>query len=718
MVSIGAGLKSMAKADLVFSPAVAFGGMLAGVLAVYCPLALADGDSTLFGMDFLVLHLRRMEFARESLDSLANGLPGWYPREFLGSPFWSNIQSFPWIPTRLVLFMLDPAVAYPLGVNLAALLAATFTWLFGRSLGWGPWGAAIAGWTFAVSGFFAARVTAGHLPLLEAYPALPLLLWLVERTFRDRAGAGSLALLALGSAVVVVAGHPQLPAYAVACALLYLFWVGMERYGAPWRPLIDRTLAIGLGIGVTLVVWWPMLQLLGRSTRILGLERASNDLALPYARLPALLLPWRDGWPAAVDRLPAEPFSGFSRTSYFWDTVGYVGLLPWIAVLVLCFLWVRGSQRPTRRGAFFVVLAPASILLALPWVQDVGSLLPGTWLRSPSRLLYLTTFSLSLALGLALDRFLRGRWPGNANTRLGLAVAAVAFHVLDLSAHARPFVRTHSSALIGIPDISKVLAEEVGDARVAVDYDLPIDLNRRYDDLGFFDSVILARPYAALLALEDRPASTNFQSFRASELSESSLRNLGVAFVLSLHTQADLPPVVPGKRDFSRVPDPTPRALFFPESATQWLPENEILEQFRSGVPDFGARLSLPGRAEPDANPASGGSVARVDYRRLSPGRIEVRVDAPVRGFVRLLETWDPGWHATVDGRPTKTLAAETFLIAVPVDAGVHTIEVRYRTPGARVGAAMSIASTLLLVALLWRARARPQPSSAANLWH
>jgi hypothetical protein len=36
----------------------------------------------------------------------------------------------------------------------------------------------------AGAGFFASRVMAGHLPLLEAYPALPQLLWLVDRAVK------------------------------------------------------------------------------------------------------------------------------------------------------------------------------------------------------------------------------------------------------------------------------------------------------------------------------------------------------------------------------------------------------------------------------------------------------------------------------------------------------------------------------------------------------
>ncbi len=160
--------------------AIALGVMLAAVLVVYCPASLFTGETTLVGSDYFGLHVRRLRFAQDALWSAHPHLPAWYPREVFGSPFWSNVQNFPFIPTRWPLLLIEPLAAYAVGINMAALLAALFTYLFCRRVGVRPVAAAAAGFTFACSGFFAARVMAGHLTLLEAYPALPLLLWLVE----------------------------------------------------------------------------------------------------------------------------------------------------------------------------------------------------------------------------------------------------------------------------------------------------------------------------------------------------------------------------------------------------------------------------------------------------------------------------------------------------------------------------------------------------------
>jgi hypothetical protein len=685
---------------------LAVGVLVTGVLAVYCPSALLSADSGLYGMDFWALHLRRIGFVREHLSWSSWALPGWYPRELLGTPFWSNLQNFPWVPTRLVLLLVEPATAYGLGVNLAAVLAASFTYLYGRRVGWGRAASVLAGWTFACSGFFAARVMVGHLPLLEAYPALPLLLWLVERALQSETRSGPLAALALGTACVAVAGHPQLPAYAVASALLYLFWMGRRRH------VLKGACAIGLGASSTLVIWWPMMQLLQRSTRTLPLQPAFNDLALPYTRLGAFVLPWKDGWPSEVQRIPPEPFSDFPSTAYFWDTVGYVGVLPLLAVLGLLIALRVERRRPGRRAAFFATLGAASLLLALPFAKEISSLIPGTFLRSPARLLYLTTFVLSLAAGATLETWLRSGYRRGARLRALLAGIVVLVHGVDLAAHDRAFIRIRPRALQTMPSAESFIAERLGSGRVAIDYHITLAFNRRFDDVGFFDSILLARPYRALLELGGISPDVNVQDFSASMLPRRALSNLGVHYVITTGVRRDLPLVFSEQYPLYAVPDPLPRVAFFPSGRVRFLSEADMHPRLQQSWFRLGDGLMLPrearGLEEAGAVPsAQAGLEAEIEYRRPSPDRIAVAVDAPRPGFIRILESWDPGWKASIDGVPAPVLRADTFAIALAVGPGRHRVELEFETPGARAGAAASLASLLLLSCLLWWNRRR-----------
>ena len=201
--------------------------MVLAVIATYWP---PDSEWALHGTDFAILHARRLRYAQEALLGPLHTLPGWYTRELGGTPFWSNIQNFPLIPTRLPLLLMEPANAFGAGVQMAAVLAAVFTYLYGRRLGLGSVAAAAGGWTFAAAGFFASRVMAGHLPLLEAYPALPLLLWLAEVNLQspseDPRRWLKLLAVSLASCSVALAGHPQIPIYSLLAAGLYILWRG------------------------------------------------------------------------------------------------------------------------------------------------------------------------------------------------------------------------------------------------------------------------------------------------------------------------------------------------------------------------------------------------------------------------------------------------------------------------------------------------------------
>jgi uncharacterized membrane protein YfhO len=46
---------------------------------------------------------------------------------------------------------------------------------------------------------------------------------------------------------------------------------------------------------------------------------------------------------------------------------------------------------------------------------------------------------------------------------------------------------------------------------------------------------------------------------------------------------------------------------------------------------------------------------------------------------VMLSASFDPGWQATVDGRPVATEMLAPALVSVPVPAGVHTVTFVYR---------------------------------------
>ena len=313
--------------------------------------------------------------------------------------------------------------------------------------------------------------------------------------------------------------------------------------------------------------------------------------------------------------------------------------------------------------------------------------------------------------------------PGNC--RAPRAAAGVALgvlllvHFVDLARHARSFVRmVHVPTLRDAP-FEQGVRQFVGDGRVGMDVSMTLPFNREIDDVGFFESIMLAKPYAALTDLAGRPAGTNVQHVDASELPARALAATGTRLVMT--TSRDRPDLrlVSGTSSIRSyaVPNPLPRAAFLPASA--------VLQLGRSGNPRATARSGTRRRLRRDA--PAGHDVARCGAgrprRRRHPrppwrtrGRRATRSSCASarasRACCGCLESWDPGWAATANGVPVDVLCADDVFLAVALPPGEYEVRFTYSTPGAATGIGISLASLCLLAALLHAARrpAAPPP--------
>ncbi len=700
--------------------------MLVGVVMVYCPWSVLSGQARFSGVDFEQLHASRMTFAREAIFGPAHSIPAWYPRELMGTPFRADLQNFPLIPTRLaVVLLLEPDVAFMVSVIVSALLAAVFTFLICRRLGISRIGSAAAGWTFACCGFYASRIPAGHLPLLEAYPSLPALLWLMDRALAPREvrnarsrprSDGSLIALALTTTCFSLAGHPQLTVYSLAVTSAY----ALVRAPSLARAALALC-AMALGVGISAFALYPMSLLTARSTRVLPLAPASNDIAMPYDRLAALLFPWKDGAGLGVSHASATAFHGYPNSAYYWDTVWYVGWEPCVAAVGLMVLVALRRIRIGRAGWFFAAVSGLSLLMALPIWQAVMSHVPGTGLRSPARLGYVVVFGLSLGLGAALTLLARLRAP--TLVRAGLLVGILLAHAVDLSLHARAHLRLSPYLrMTGSQEAVDQMRRILRGGRMGIDAMVGSIYNRALDDAGFFASIILARPYQFLIDTSGMPATLNEQHLDASKLSERSLRLCGVRYVVTIRQRPDLVRVSkPGEIATTYlVSNASERVALFPPESIRYVTPAEMRGLLRDPAFPAESTLLLPEAARPANSPANAGPATDqvqsgewatpLRYRRPSSDEITVDVTTERFAWLRLLETWDPGWSATLDGKPVPVVPAHDTFLTVAVPEGSHELSLRYRTPGAGTGVALSGLSVVALFALAIASARRMRP--------
>jgi hypothetical protein len=334
-------------------------------------------------------------------------------------------------------------------------------------------------------------------------------------------------------------------------------------------------------------------------------------------------------------------------------------------------------------------------------------LLPGTLLRSPARLLYLSTVCAAVALGAGVDVFQRAAlrwtpWPRPAAARTAILVAVLSLHFADLWGFAHWFIQS-SPRDEDPPEFQAILDREVDDYRIAQQKEYGLFSNDdRFDDAGGFDSIFLARFYRGLLALTGDPASVNRQWIDASTLPVKALEATGVRFVITTHTRTDLE--LESSADDShlyRVANPVPRTGFFTEAQTefvaeQWIPELYAANPRNLLVPsDAQKYLEHSAKAEPQAREAA------IVYARPSSDEMLVRISTGQAGFIHMLESYDPGWTATVDGKRAPIVPANGFAMAVPVPPGGHTVRLRYDTQGRAMGVGLSLLSFVLLAALI-----------------
>jgi len=153
-----------------------------------------------------------------------------------------------------------------------------------------------------------------------------------------------------------------------------------------------------------------------------------------------------------------------------------------------------------------------------------------------------------------------------------------------------------------------------------------------------------------------------------------------------------------------RVPEPLPRAYVARSEREARDPESVLRLLLDPGFDP--RREVLLEHASPDAPPAAGADEVRVTSRRLGALELEAALGAP--GVLVVLESFDPGWRATVDGAEVPVLRANGIFRAVRLPAGRHRVFFAYRPRSAAAGAALGLVGLAAAAAgLALRARGR-----------
>jgi membrane protein YfhO len=142
------------------------------------------------------------------------------------------------------------------------------------------------------------------------------------------------------------------------------------------------------------------------------------------------------------------------------------------------------------------------------------------------------------------------------------------------------------------------------------------------------------------------------------------------------------------------VPDPLPRA--YAVSGVRVADGSAAIGALLDAGLDPRREIVLPSGPSLTPDPAFRGTVV---VRHLGMDRITLDADLSGRGYVVLVDAYDPGWRAWVDGRESAIVRANVAFRAVAVEAGRHTVEMRYRPRELILGAALSALALAALAA-------------------
>ncbi|HVA96233.1 MAG TPA: YfhO family protein [Candidatus Acidoferrales bacterium] len=329
-------------------------------------------------------------------------LPLWNPYSFAGTLLLANFQSAVFYPLNIFLFIFPFWLGWSLLVFLQPLLAGLFLYLYLRYMKLSLSSSLLGGIVFAFCGFSVSWLEWNS--VIQVALWLPVILLAKEHILK-KVSYKWMAVLIFAQCAAFFAGHIQLFFYMLLLHASYLivriiqitrnegkqthFW---KRAWKRYLPFVIHGLIVIL---ITSLQWFPTLQYIFESAR--GADQANSWLKDGW------FIPWQH-----LIQFVSPDFFGNPATLNYWGTwnygelVGYVGIGPLIIALYAMFF------RKDKKTLFFGTIFFLSLIFSLP---TIFAKLPFIWnipflsTSQPTRLLFLTDFSLAVLAALGFDYY-------------------------------------------------------------------------------------------------------------------------------------------------------------------------------------------------------------------------------------------------------------------------------------------------------------------------
>lgn len=324
-------------------------------------------------------------------------IPLWNPYNSTGTPLLANSQSSSFYAFNFIFFILPFEAAWTIFIFLQPLLAGLFLFFYLKKLKLKDSASFFGAISFSLSGFTIAWLEWGT--ILHTALWLPLILLSIDKMIEGVSKTRNLffwnVIFIFSLISSFFAGHLQTFFYVFTFSIAYFFvrWIQHKKNkNILFVYLILNTLFLIL----TSVQWLPTLKFIELSAR--------NIDVIDYLT-PGWFVPWQN-----MIQLIAPDFFGNPTTLNYWgiwnygEFIGYTG----VATLLMAFfaLFFRKDKKTLFFGAAFflsLIFAFPTFFAKIPFEIKI----PLISTAQPTRLIFITSFCLSVLGAFGFDHFLK-----------------------------------------------------------------------------------------------------------------------------------------------------------------------------------------------------------------------------------------------------------------------------------------------------------------------
>ncbi len=706
-----------------------------------------------FWEDFLEVFYPIQSYVAGELQ--AGRFPFWVPYVFGGTPLFAMIDSMVLYPPNwiLALFVENEYLSYVV-VEFHAighvLLSGTGVYFLCRELGAQRPGAFIAGTVALFSGRLIHQMF--NVSMLYPYSWAPwcmlFMFRAIERKSWKAASIGGILL-----SLTIFGGHIQLAMYIFYSIGILFSILLISKLREANRPFALGTHLVGLyglmnliAVGLTAVVLIPTSELVDYSLRSDFSYGAATTYSFHPRQIITMIMPEFFG---KVDPTTMSYWGPKVREyGRYWETYHYMGILPLFLTGIALFI------RRNKTSLAFGVLAFICYVLAFgsefPLYRLLFEYLPGFQnFRVPSRTFFIFSLAVAVLAGLgadtlwlyAKDRTHRHRFKSYLVSISGLFVTGLLMFAVA--------GETISQWLAGSPDRAwmahTAFQQESGRAAILMIISIlflaawyhtwihrsiliGIGALLIYVDLYQmgYDFNLSSRqpvPYYAtdqiIPFLKERQKEEGGRAILRREKSLMGPRNVGLlhrvrtfsGYTSPLRLKENMPPAYSWQLmnvryyndyitdKFSMInnigylkqyKEPMPQAFIVRDFVIAKNRE-EATTAMTSPTFNYHTMITLTEAPYIDISADSIRSDEMPKVMRNDPNKIDIKVSLQKPGILVLGEVYYPAWVAYVNGARQKVMRANDTMRAVPLPAGMHTIEIRYESDPFRLGGMIAL---------------------------